>query len=108
MTTSMDPDFLQYSDCALDKALVVAKSPFAEGWEWNFFYEDEPGLYRVFVKSPFCPEGEYELVSAGDLEVIRGIPLITFYNLENASDDEELMSKSMNLLFQLSGVTLSW
>jgi hypothetical protein len=31
MTTSMDPDFLQYSDCALDKALVVAKSPFAEG-----------------------------------------------------------------------------
>ena len=82
----------QYS---IGKALVVACSAYAKGWEWNFFYEEEPGLFRAFVKSPYCPEGEYGLVDPTDL---KDIPWLSLGTHDNAVSDISLIPASLQLI----------
>lgn len=76
----------------ISKALVHACSTYAEGWEWYFHYEEEPGIFRVFVISPHCPEGEFGLVDPTELNHIPWL------NLSTQSNNFSLMPASLELL----------
>ncbi len=98
MTNFSRSNLLQHSDLAVENALVSISSIYAEGWKWEVFYEEEPGLFRAFVKSPFCPEGEYGLVAAADL---KDIPWISISTHVNVCKNLELMPKSLDLIRQI-------
>jgi len=80
------------------KALVYAFCPYAKGWEWHFHYEEEPGIFRVFVKSPYCPEGEFGLVDPTELNHLPCLALCTHANI---IDNFSLMPASLELLYRI-------
>jgi len=82
----------------MSNALVYACSAYAKGWEWNFYSEEEPGVFRAFVKSPYCPEGEYGLVDATQL---NDIPWLSLGTHANACKDFSLMPASLELLSRI-------
>ena len=95
MSTSTRTKESQTTQNPIGKALVRACSTYAEGWEWNFHYEEEPGIFRAFVKSPYCPEGEYGLVDPTELKDIPWLSLSTHHNV---CRDFSLMPTSLKLL----------
>jgi len=75
--------------------LVRICSSYAAGWDWEVFYEEEPGLFRCFVKSPFCPEGEYGIVPVSDW---ADIPFLWVSQHDKAFSNLNLVRQSMELL----------
>jgi hypothetical protein len=82
-----------------EKTALARASSYNEGrgqeWKWYFFSEESEGVFNGFVKSPFCPEGEYGLIMVEDL---RGFP---FIHIEmNPLTDDYL--GSLDLFFKIS------
>ena len=78
-------------------ALVGASSANAPGWKWYFFSEESEGVFNGFVKSPFCPEGEYGLILSSDLIDIPWVWIEMDPNNVIKFGTEEAMS-SMDLM----------
>ncbi len=83
-------------------ALVRASSAYAPGWEWYFFTEESDGIFNGFVKSPFCPEGEYGLILSKDLIHIPWIHIGMNAKNEGIMFTIENYLNSMNLTFKIS------